>query len=266
MVSEQSTIRTAATPISPILDHLRLDGKVAVVTGASSGLGAAFAVALASAGANVALGARRTGRLDGVRRQVEAQGRRAISVATDVTLPEDCERLVVTAVTELGSVDILVNNAGIGAAVPTLRESPEHFRSIHDVNLFGAYWMTQSAAARMRNGGSIINVSSVLGFVSLGLPQAGYASSKGALIALTRDLAQQWTARKAIRVNAITPGFFPTEMTEKYDNWDVVMKLIPAGRLGAVEECAALVVFLASDAASYVSGAALAVDGGLLTW
>jgi NAD(P)-dependent dehydrogenase (short-subunit alcohol dehydrogenase family) len=255
-----------AHPCAQILDRFALSGKVAVVTGASSGLGVAFSAALASAGADVVLGARRPDRLAETQSLIAGLGKTAVTVATDVTQPEDCERLAQAAIDSFGRLDILINNAGVASSVPALRETPAEFRNVFDTNLFGAYWMAQACAAKMSSGGSIVNVSSVLGLVTLGLPQAAYSASKGAVIALTRDLAQQWTGRKGIRVNAVVPGFFPSEMTDSYENWDTVMKLIPMGRLGDPVECASLVVFLASEAASYVTGSAFAVDGGLLTW
>ena len=250
-----------------VLDRFRLDGKVAIVTGASSGLGVAFAKALAEAGADVALGARRVEKLKETQALVESIGRRAIAVACDVTKPEDCERLVERTVAELGSVDILVNNAGVATAVPATRETPEEFRNVLDVNLFGTYWMAQAAARVMKPGSAIVNLSSVLGFTTGGLPQAAYTSSKTAIIGLTRDLAQQWTGRKGIRVNALAPGWFPTEMTDAHQPGylERVAERAPAGRLGEVEECAAALVFLASPAASYVTGTTLVVDGGVLT-
>jgi NAD(P)-dependent dehydrogenase (short-subunit alcohol dehydrogenase family) len=191
-----------------ILDLFRLDGRVAVVTGASSGLGVAFAQALAEAGADVALGARREDRLADTRALVEKAGRRALTVRTDVTEPADCDALVAATVAEFGKVDILVNNAGIGTAYPATRETPEQFRSVIELNLNGCYWMAQACGRVMGPGSSIINISSVLGLTTTGLPQAAYASSKAGLIGLTRDLAQQWTPRKGIRVNALAPGYF----------------------------------------------------------
>ena len=137
------------------------------------------------------------------RRTVEAEGRQAVTVAADVSDPDQCTAVVAAAMNELGSVDILVNNAGVGTAVPATRETPEQFRAVIDVNLNGCYWMAQACGRVMQPGSSIINISSVLGLTSVGLPQAAYAASKAGLIGLTRDLAQQWSGRKGIRVNAI---------------------------------------------------------------
>jgi NAD(P)-dependent dehydrogenase (short-subunit alcohol dehydrogenase family) len=135
-----------------VLDRFRLDGKVAIVTGASSGLGVAFALSLAEAGADLALGARRVDRLGETARLVEAEGRRSIVVSTDVTKPEDCQRLVDETMSELGRVDVLVNNAGIGTAIPASRETPDEFRAVVDANLMGSYWMSQACARVMGRG------------------------------------------------------------------------------------------------------------------
>ncbi len=251
-----------------ILERFALHGKVAVVTGASSGLGVAFARALAEAGADVVLGARRRDGLAATEALVETTGGRAVSVVTDVTSPEECRRLVARALEAFGHLDVLVNNAGMGTALPASHEEPEEFRRVVEVNLYGSYWMAQAAAAVMARGSSIINIGSVLGSTTAELPQAAYSASKAAIIGLTRDLAQQWTGRKGIRVNAIAPGFFPTEMTEQYLPGyleRMVERRVPMGRTGELDECAAAVVFLASAASSYVSGVILPVDGGLLT-
>ena len=246
-------------------DLFRLDGRVAVVTGASSGLGVAFAQGLAEAGADLVLGARRVDRLAETAALVEAAGRRALTVETDVADPQACTDLVALAMEELGRVDILVNNAGIGTAAPATREAPEDFRRVIDVNLNGCYWMAQACGRVMQPGSSIINISSVLGLTTAGLPQAAYAASKAGLIGLTRDLAQQWTGRKGIRVNAVAPGFFASEMTEQYPPGYLESQgpRIPAGRKGDPRELAATIVFLASDAAGYITGQTLPVDGGM---
>lgn len=250
----------------PILDRFRLDGKVAIVTGASSGLGVAFAQALAEAGADVVLGARRTDCLQETAALVESAGRRCLAVTTDVTDPANCAALVERAVEAFGHVDILVNNAGVGTAVPATHETPEQFRAVLDVNLMGAYWMAQSFARAAKEGGVIVNISSVLGLRTGGLPQAAYTSSKAALIGLTKDLAAQWTGRKGIRVNALAPGFFPSEMSDKLstETIEMVKRFTPAGRLGDPMELAATLIWLVSDASSYVTGATIPVDGGFV--
>jgi NAD(P)-dependent dehydrogenase (short-subunit alcohol dehydrogenase family) len=252
-------------PNTTVPDLFRLDGKVAVVTGASSGLGVAFAQGLAEAGADVVLGARRVERLEETAGLVTAAGRRALAVATDVSEPDSCTALVEAAMAELGRVDVLVNNAGVGTAVPATRETPEQFRQVIDVNLNGCYWMAQACGRVMQPGSSIINISSVLGLTTAGLPQAAYSASKAGLIGLTRDLAQQWTGRKGIRVNAVAPGFFTSEMTDQYppDYLESQNARNPMGRKGDPAELAATVVFMASDAAGYITGQTLAVDGGM---
>ncbi|MBX7467231.1 SDR family oxidoreductase [Streptomyces sp. MAG02] len=247
-----------------ILERFRLDGRVAVITGASSGLGVAFATAVAEAGADVVLGARRTERLAAVRTAVEKLGRRAIAVHTDVAEPEDCRALVDAAVRAFGRVDILVNNAGISSELPATEETPEQFREVIDINLNGAYWMAQAAGAVMLPGSAIVNISSILALVTGGLPQAAYSASKAGLLGLTRDLAQQWTPSKGIRVNALAPGLFTSEMTDGYGEGylEAMMPRVLSGRIGQPEELAAALLFLVSDASSYITGTTLTVDGG----
>lgn len=251
----------------PLLQRFSLEGRVALVTGASSGLGAAFAVGLAEAGADVAICARRVDRLAETARAVEVQGRRCHAVAADVTRPEDCTRFVAETLEALGAVDVLINNAGLGSAYPATREPPEAFRQVIDVNLMGVYWMAQACGRVMGPGASIVNISSILGLTTGGLPQAAYTSSKAAVIGLTKDLAQQWSGRKGIRVNALAPGFFPSEMADVLDEDYLAGQLrrAPLGRLGDPSELVAAAVFLASDAASFITGVVLPVDGGLLT-
>jgi NAD(P)-dependent dehydrogenase (short-subunit alcohol dehydrogenase family) len=250
-----------------ILNRFSLDGKVAIITGASAGLGANFAVTLSEAGASVVVAARRAERLREIELAIKETNGRVIAVTMDVTDPQECQRLVSEAIQAFGQLDILVNNAGIASAVPAIRESAEEFRDVIEVNLMGSYWMAQACARVMKPGGTIINIGSILGVTTAGLPQAAYTASKAAILGLTRDLAQQWTGRMGIRVNAVAPGFFRTEMTDEYpkdylDN--VVIGRVPAGRTGELDECASAVIFLASEAASYITGVVLPVDGGLL--
>lgn len=248
-----------------VLDKFRLTDRVVVVTGASSGLGVAFAQASAEAGADVVLAARRADKLEQTAELVRAEGRQALTVATDIADPAQAQHMIDAAMEKFGRVDVLINNAGIGTAYPATRETPEQFRQVIDVNLNGAYWAAQAAGKVMQPGSAIVNISSVLGLTTAGLPQAAYAASKAGLIGLTRDLAQQWGLRKGIRVNAIAPGFFATEMTEQYHEGylESMKPRLVLGRLGDPQELAATVVWLASDAAAYVTGQTIAVDGGI---
>ena len=248
-----------------LLDMFNLDGKVAIVTGASSGLGVAFAQAFAEAGADVALGARRVDKMAATAALVEGAGRRALTVQTDVADPDQCQALVDATVEAFGRVDILINNAGIGTAVPSTRETPEEFRTVIDVNLEGSYWMAQACGRVMQPGSSIINIASILGLTTAGLPQAAYAASKAGVIGLTRDLAQQWGGRKGIRVNALAPGFFKSEMTDEFKPGylDSQLPRVVLGRTGEPVELAATAVWLASPAGGYVVGQTITVDGGL---
>ena len=247
--------------------RFRLDGKVAVVTGASSGLGVAIAQGMAAAGADVAIGARRADLLDRTRELVEALGRRCVAVTTDVTKVDDCRRLVGTAVERLGRCDVLVNNAGIGGEYhPATDDPPEHFRQVVDVNLMGSYWMSQAAGRVMPPGSAVVNLSSVMAVTTARMPAAGYSSAKAGVLGLTRDLAAQWGG-KGIRVNAILPGVFLTEATANYSpNYQrkLIAARVPAGRLGDPVEIASTAVFLASDAAAYITGVGVPVDGGVL--
>lgn len=250
-----------------VLDRFKLDGKVAVVTGASSGIGVAYAKALAEAGADVAIGARREDKLQDTMALIEAAGRRGVAKRADITEIEDCRALIDAAMKAFGHVDILVNNAGTGGEYhPATEDPPEHFRSMIDLHINGNYWMAQAAGRVMRPGSSVINISSVMALTTAKMPAAGYSAGKAGLLGLTRDLAAQW-GEKGIRVNAMVLGTFPSEQTEHYsENYKraVIKARIPIGRFGDPEDAAATVVFLASDASSYITGVTLPVDGGVL--
>lgn len=257
--------RTGPQAALPVLDRFRLDGRVVVITGSSSGLGAGFARALSSAGATVVLAARRRERLDALAEELRAAGGTASTVACDVAHPEACAAMVRDTMEAHGRIDVLVNNAGIGTAVPALKETPEQFRGVVDVNLNGAYWAAKECAAVMEPGASIVNVASVLGLTAGFAPQAAYSATKAAVLGLTRDLAAQWGSRRGIRVNALAPGYFASEMTDEIPEKmlaDITGSTI-FGRLGLQPELDSALLFLASDASSFITGTTLVVDGGM---
>jgi NAD(P)-dependent dehydrogenase (short-subunit alcohol dehydrogenase family) len=250
------------------LAGFRLDGKVAIVTGASSGLGARFARVLDSAGARVVLVARRLERLEALAGELTD----ALAVKCDLQKTEELDDVVKAATDKYGRVDVLVNNAGMVDSAPALDEPLELFRDVIAVNLIAPFALAQRAARAMLDGedgdrgGAIVNVASILGLRGVGqIPQAGYAASKGGIVNLTRELGAQW-ARKGIRVNAIAPGWFESEMTsdmfaeESGHKW--VARRAPMGRHGKEGELDGALLYLASDASSYVTGQILAVDGG----
>ena len=243
----------------------RLDGRVAVVTGASGGLGDRFARVLHAAGATVVAAARRRDRLDALAAEL---GDRLVPITCDVAVDADCERLVAEAIVLDGHLDVLVNNAGIGVSVPAEDEPISEFREVIDVNLNALFLLSQLAGRHMieREAGTIVNLASVLGQVaSAPIKQASYCASKGAVVNLTRELGAQW-ARKGVRVNALAPGWFRSEMTELMfadaSSTAFMKRNCPMGRAGEAHELDGALLFLASDASSYMTGQTLTVDGG----
>ena len=241
-----------------------LAGRVALVTGASSGLGARFAVVLAEAGAEVVAAARRLERLEALAGEHPS----IHPVACDVTSDDGPRELVATALERFGHVDVCVNNAGISSGGPELQASVDGFRSVLRVNLEALYAVSLAVAAPMREqgAGSLVNIGSMFGAVaSAPVPDAGYVASKSAVNGLTRELAVQWAA-DGVRVNAIAPGWFPSEMTaelledERSRRW--LERNCPLGRPGRIDELDGVLLFLASDASSYCTGQVITIDGG----
>lgn len=242
-----------------------LDGRVAIVTGATGGLGERFARVLHEAGATVIATGRRAERLHAL---AEELGDRLVPVPGDVTLESSCDEVVAAAVAVTGRIDILVNNAGIVDTVPAETEDLQLFRDVVEVNLIGLFTMSQRAARVMleQRNGSIINIASALGFVA-GSPisAAAYCATKGGVINMTKELAAQWASR-GVRVNAIAPGWFRSEMTaEMLDDpagSAYVLRNAPMRRIGGPGELDGLLLFLAGDNSSYVLGQTIAADGG----
>ena len=252
-----------------LANTFRLDGKVAIVTGGSYGLGVLFAEILASAGADVVVTARSVDKLDETRGLVEALGRRCLAVAGDITSYTDCENVVERTLEEFGKVDILVNNAGWAddRLVRTERCEPEMFAKMVSTDLIGLFYMTRAVAPAMLRGGggSIINLSSIFGNAGSENRTAGYFAAKGGVNQLTRLLACEWGDRN-LRVNALAPNFFVSEMTrallEESGMADWMRSRTPMRRMGELPELVGPLLFLASDASSFVTGVVLSVDGG----
>ena len=250
------------------LSQFDLIGRHAVVTGASRGIGQEIAIALARAGADVAVTARKPASLNACVAAITALGRKAVPLALDVREAAAIDAVFAKAEAALGPLSILVNNAGVEEVKPSLEVSEALWDKILDTNLKGAFFCAQAAAKRMRDsgGGSIINLCSLTSEV--GIPTAApYGASKTGLLGLTRALAAEWAALN-IRVNAIAPGYFRTAMTEVfYSNadWQQAMRAkIPLGRFGNLSDLDGIAVFLASQASAYITGQCFPVDGGFL--
>ena len=243
-----------------------LDGHVVIITGASSGLGAQLARAIGDAGGLPVLAARRADRLAALTEEIPG----ADPVTCDVTDETDRARLIDGVIERHGRLDGLINNAGAGATGPALRTSPETFARVLDLNLVAPFALSCLAAQRMRDGGgrSIINIASVMGLHSIGqIPDAAYVASKAGIIGLTRELASQW-GRYGIRVNAVAPGFFATEMNAELGEDpeqfpDFLLSRTPLGRGGRVGELNDAVLFLLGAGSSFVTGTVLSIDGGM---
>jgi len=242
-----------------------LKDKVAVVTGASRGIGRAIALKLAASGARVVLSARSQSALDDLAAAIAAAGGEALAVPTDIARTEDVENLFETALGRFGQVDILVNNAGITRDTLLVRMKDADWDAVLETNLKGPFLCSRAAAKIMtkQRCGRIINISSVVGEMG-NAGQANYCASKAGLIGLTKSMARE-LARRHVTVNAVTPGFIVTDMTEVLSDKvkEELLGQIPLGRFGEADDIAAAVVFLASDQAAYITGQVLGVNGGM---
>lgn len=261
--SDNEWATTTGRPVARAADLFDVSGRVAVVTGASSGLGERFARLLTANGANVVISARRLERLETL-----AADTGATAIGCDVSVASEREDLISRTLDRFGRIDLLVNNAGVSPRGRAEDESIDQIELVMQVNAVAPFHLAQLAARDMleRGSGVIINVASVLGLVaSAPIRQASYCASKGAVVNLTRELAAQW-ARKGIRVNAIAPGWFPSEMTESMFGDEASERFItnntPMARFGESHELDGVLLFLASDASSYCTGQTIAVDGG----
>ena len=249
------------------LNVFRLDGKIAIVTGASSGIGAQTVKLFSSLGAKVIAAARREDRLHDLANQYP----NVMAVKCDVGVEADCKNLVDTVINEYDKIDILINNAGISDPIPALEEDLDQFKRVIQIDLISCFHLAQLCAQHMETqetGGAIVNVASIHGFVgSSPNNQPGYTAAKGGLINLTRELALEW-ARHGIRVNAIAPGYISTELTDEMIAGESGRKWIerntPMRRPGEVNELDGAMLLLASDAGSYITGETIAIDGGWL--
>jgi len=256
-----------------LLSQFDLTGKSAIVTGASRGLGVSFARGLVKAGCDLIVAARDMDRLRDVARDLEQQGRRVVPVQADICRQQDVESMVQRSVTEFGKLDILVNNAGISAVADAEAMTRDQCQSVIDTNLTALLCCAQSAARPMlrQGSGKIINIASMYGIsASSYVSQASYVTSKAGVLGLTRELAVEWAPR-GLQVVALAPGFFRSDQTiwAFEQNKELGAKLlakVPMGRMGKLEELEGTIAYLASPASDYMTGQALILDGGFLSW
>lgn len=257
-----------------VSQRFSLQGYASIVTGAATGLGEAMAAALADMGSNIVIADVNRAKAESAADEIRsARGVKVVVVQADVTVPEEGERVVETAMRDFGKIDVLINNAGIVRNAPAEDMAFEDWQDVIRVNLHGVFLMSQHVGRVMirQRKGSIINISSMSGMI-VNTPQCqcAYNASKAGVISLTKSLAAEW-AKHAVRVNTIAPGYMKTELTRPFfetggeliDRW---MQLTPMGRPGTPDELGGIAVYLASDASSYVTGSVITVDGGYTVW
>lgn len=252
------------------LPSMSLEGKTALVTGAGRGIGRAIALSLGAAGANVIAVSRTKEQVDEVVTELKAHGKNALSMKVDVTVKDDLQKMVDKSVETFGGIDILVNNAGVTRKKPAEEVTEEDWDFVINTNLKGMFFCAQAVGRQMikQNSGSIINIGSVASKVAISNSVA-YCASKGGLLQITKVLAVEWT-KYNIRVNAVGPAYIETPLLEFIKDMPELYGKItgrtPMGRLGRVEEVIGAVLYLASDASSYVTGETIFIDGGLLAY
>lgn len=251
-----------------VQDLFDLTGQVAIVTGGGRGLGEAMARALGEAGASLVIASRKREAVESTAAALRGEGLNVVSSRCDITDAADVDALVSLAVERFGRIDVLVNNSGASWGAPAMGMSVEAWKKVMDVNVTGTFLMSQRTAQVMKTqgGGRIINIASVAGLAGMDarvLDAVGYSTSKGAVIAMTRDLAHKW-APYNIRVNAIAPGFFPTKMSQGVieHHKELLLQNIPLGRFGTMDDIKGAALLLATRASDYMTGSVVVVDGG----